>query len=364
MDITFNNTIFSIPEWLVIGMGVITAFSITYVSIPTIITVAHKLGLYERSNDRDSHDGNVPTLGGVAIFAGIVVAGAIFANQTIVREFQYILGALVILFFIGIKDDLLIMDPRKKLIAQILASLLVVILGDVRITNFHGFANIHEVSYIFSVVFTVFVFIVIINGFNLIDGIDGLASGITIVTALTFGIWFITVGRASFSIVPLGLAASVLAFFRYNVFSKKNRIFLGDTGSLSIGLIMAVIAIRFLEYHDPHTGEHTMLSAPAVAVGILIVPLFDTLRVFTIRIFGGDSPFTGDRRHIHHRLLELGFSHLRATLLIVSINIGFILMSFLFRDLGNLKLLIMLFVLAAVLSYIPVLLVNRKLKKV
>ncbi len=360
MEIFFNTHTLLIPGWIVIMLGTFSSFLITYISIPTIITVSHKLHLYERTNGRQSHKGEVPTLGGVAIFAGLVVAGAIFSDISLIHEFQYVLGALVILFFIGIKDDLLIMDPRKELLAQIVAAGIVVVLGDVRITDFHGFANIHEIPYIISLVFSIFVYIVIINGFNLIDGIDGLSSGVAIVTSLAFGIWFIIRGDTNFALVPFGLVGSLIAFFRFNVFGKRNRIFLGDTGSLSIGFILAVIAIQFLEYKDPITNEHTMLSAPAVAFGILIVPLFDTIRVFTIRIFVGDPPFKGDKKHIHHRLLDLGCRHFKASLIIITINLFIIGLVFLLRDIGNLKLLIIVMFLASFFSYIPIYLINKR----
>ena len=363
MELIFDSYVLNLPVWLVLTLVVLTAFLITYISIPTIITVSHKLNLYETVNGRESHKGEIPTLGGVAIFASLVITGAVFSNHDENHELQYILGSLVILFFIGVKDDLLIMDPKKKLIGQVLAAGIIIVLGDVRITTFHGFANINEVSYLVSVVFSLLVFLVIINGFNLIDGIDGLSSGIGIITSLTFASWFISIRQYEFALVPIGLAASLVAFFRFNVFSKKNKIFLGDTGSLCIGLIMAVIAIKFLEFQDPVSGEHTMLAAPAVAFGVLIVPIFDTLRVFILRVFEGDSPFKGDKKHIHHRLLDLGCTHLGATSRIILVNIIIIGVVFLLRNIGNFKLLMIVFFLAALFSYIPVYLIMKRRAK-
>jgi len=279
-------------------------------------------------------------------------------------QLKFILAALVILFFTGVKDDILIIDPRKKLLAQIVSAALVVIFADIRISSFHGIALIEELPYIMSVIFSIFVFIVIINGLNLIDGIDGLASGIAIVISITFGTFFLIYGYYSWSIISLALTGALIAFFRFNVFGKVNKIFLGDAGSLSIGLIIAVMAIQFLETGVISTSSFSLVSSPAIAFGILIVPLFDTLRVFTIRVFGGDSPFKADRKHIHHRLLDLGCSHAKASSIIISVNLLFIALVFLLRDIGNIKLMAIILVLATALSYIPVYLISRKSKLV
>lgn len=363
MEFSFDTLVVNLPEWAVLVCAFLLAFTITLRSIPTIVTVAEKKGLYEKPGSRRSHTGNVPTLGGVAIYAGLIISVCIFAGIDMLFQLKFILAALIGLFFTGIKDDILIIDPKKKFIAQIAAAALIVVFADIRITNFHGLALINEIPYIVSILFTIFVFVVIINGFNLIDGIDGLASGVAFVTSMTYGIWFIIVGHQSCSIMSFALAGALIAFFRYNVFGKKNKIFLGDTGSLSVGLIIAVLTIQFLEFEintDANTGID---SIPAVSFGILIVPLFDTLRVFTLRVFGGDPPFKADRKHIHHRLLELGCSHLKASMIIISVNLGFILISFLLKDIGNLKLIAILMVLATGLSYIPVYLIHQRDRK-
>jgi UDP-GlcNAc:undecaprenyl-phosphate GlcNAc-1-phosphate transferase len=364
MEFVLNSNQFLVPLWLVILLAVSIPFIITYISIPTILTVSHKLGLYETLNGRTSHVGKVPSLGGVAIFAAMVITGSLLASQSSVYRYQYILGAMAILFFIGLKDDLLVLDPRKKLFAQLLAVGIVVVLGNLRITTFHGFANIHEISYLASVLFTMFVFVVIINGFNLIDGIDGLAAGVTVVVSLTFGIWFAVTGHLEYALVPFGLAASMIAFLRFNVFSRTKKIFLGDTGSLCIGLIVAVVAVKCLEF-APATSGNVASAAPAIAFGILIVPLFDTLRVFSLRILEGGSPFSADRKHIHHNLIDLGYSHVTATSIILGVNLLMIGLVFLLQGIGNLKLLAILLVLASGLSYIPAnMLQRRRLKQV
>jgi UDP-N-acetylmuramyl pentapeptide phosphotransferase/UDP-N-acetylglucosamine-1-phosphate transferase len=220
--------------------------------------------------------------------------------------------------------------------------------------------GISEISYLGSILITILVVVFIINGFNLIDGIDGLASGIGIVASLFFGIWFFAAHYISYSIMCFALAGSLIAFFWFNVFGRKNKIFLGDTGSLIIGMIISVFTIRFLEYDLVVKHELHVQSAPAIIFGVLIIPLFDTLRIIFIRVMQGRSPFNADRQHVHHRMIELGNSHLRSTIIIVSVNLFFISISIAFQSLGVLWLIILQLLLASVLSSFLVFMVNRK----
>ena len=358
----FSNELFSFffPAWMLILGGTLMAFGITFSAIPSIVGVAKLKGLDRKPNTRSSHKDSVPLLGGVAVFAGLILSTVVIAGVGFVHELKYIIAGLIILFFIGVKDDILVIDPKKKIIAQILASLIVIILGDIRINNFHGFEGITNVSYIVSVLFTIFVFVVVINGFNLIDGIDGLASGVGIITSITFGIWFWLAGHIPYVIFSFSLAGSLAAFFYFNVFSKTHKIFLGDTGSLIIGMAMSVIVVRFLQFEVKAYGLAVAPATTAVAIGIIIVPLYDTFRVFTLRILSGHSPFKADRLHVHHRLLDLGFTHLQATAIILSSNLVIIVMVLLMRNIGNMLLFLITFSLATALSYIPVFLIERR----
>lgn len=340
------------------GFGI--AFLITWYAIPTVVNVAHAKLLYDVPNGRTSHVKATPMLGGIAIFAGLVLATILFSIDGFGQELKYIIGGLTILFFFGIKDDILVLDPKKKLAAQIVAALIVAVLGDIRITNLHGFIGIHEIDYIYSICFSVFLFIVITNGFNLIDGIDGLASGIGIVTSLTFGLWFALSGHVSYGVMCFALTGALSAFFYYNVFSKKNKIFLGDTGSLILGLAMAIFTIRFMEYEVHATGSFKVASLPAVTFGILIIPMFDTLRVFTLRILQGRSPLSADRQHIHHRLLDMEFSHIQVTLIMLGINLFFIVMSISLQFIGNIYLILIQMTIALSASYMMMRVLRKK----
>jgi len=324
--------------------------------------VADLKHLYSEPNERTSHKRSTPTLGGMAIFAGFLLSISLFVNVNKMPELQYITAAALIIFFIGLKDDILVISPTVKMMGQILAASILVIFGNIRFTNFHGFFGIFEISYFVSILFTVFFFIVIINGYNLIDGIDGLSSGIGIVTAATFGVWFYLVGNQQYALVATALIGGLAAFFRFNVFGVRNKIFMGDTGSLLIGLIISILTIRFNELNIKPDFHYGITSAPSVSFGVLIIPIFDTMRVMFIRLIINRSPFKADKNHIHHRLLKLGCSHLKATIVLVLINLVFIAFSFTFQFISIRRLLLIIVLLGMLYSSIPSYLLEIKNK--
>ena len=360
-----NAGIYSIPfpDWMLITLGLLMAFALTSVIIPSIVNVDRLKNLCSSPNCRTSHSGFIPTLGGVAIFIGFVLPTVIVAGSHYLLELIYIVAGLIIVFFLGIKDDILIIDPFKKLAGQIIAALLITVCADIRITDLYGLFYVQQLPYIVSIVLTIFVFIVIINGFNLIDGIDGLASGIGILTASVFGSWFWMNNYIAYAIFSFAFIGSLSAFFIFNVFGKENKIFMGDTGSLIIGFVIAVLACRFLQLESITSGVSSFPSAPTVVCGILIIPLFDSLRVFILRVIQGKSPFKADRRHLHHRLLQLKLSHLHATLILISVNLFFIVLSYLLRGLGIVWLMVLIVGIACLMSYILMYFVKQKNKK-
>ena len=344
-------------------MGFLMAFCLTWFIIPSVVTISRLKNLTDTPNGRTSHFKATPTLGGIAVFVALVLSTVIFAGTYFKFELKYIISGLIVVFFIGIKDDILIIDPYKKMAGQIFAVILIAVFAGIRITSLYGLFHIGQLPYIASILLTVFVFLVIINGFNLIDGIDGLASGIGILTSSVFGIWFWINGHMACTILSFSCAGTLTAFFWFNVFSKTNKIFLGDTGSMIIGFVMGVLACRFLQLELVSQGSAAIPSAPTVVCGILIVPLFDSLRVFILRIKQGKSPFKADRQHIHHRLLKLGYSHLQATIILISVNLFFIVLSYLLRGIGIVWLMGIIVGLASLMSHVLVVFVEEKRKK-
>lgn len=343
-------------------LGFAMAFGITWFTIPSIVAIAKLKNLCAVPNTRTAHNTIIPNLGGIAIFIAFTLSTVIFAGDYFHFELKYIIAGLIIVFFVGIKDDILVIAPMKKLAGQIFAAGIIAVLADIRINNLYGLFQIHQLPYIISIGLTVFVYIVIINGFNLIDGIDGLASGIGIVTTTVFGIWFWIVGNKGYTILSFSFVGTLMAFFYFNVYDKKNKIFLGDTGSLLLGFIVSVLACRFLEYELLAKGTAHIDSAPTVVFGILIIPLFDSLRVFILRLLGGKSPFKADRQHLHHYLLRIGCNHKQATATLISVNIFFIALSFLLSGIGIIFLMTVILTIACAMSYLLVKLSIRKRK--
>lgn len=321
-------------------LGFITAFTITYFVIPAIIQVARERRLFDAPNERSVHKIPTPALGGIAIFAGAVCGVVLWTPLESFGVLQYILAGFIMIFLIGVMDDLMPISPNKKFLGQIMVAVVLAYKADVRITGFYGLFGIEAIPELVSFLFSVIVIVGIINAFNLIDGINGLAGSIGLLTCITWGSWFMAVNESALSVVAFSLAGAIIAFLRYNL--TPAQIFMGDTGSLLIGTVSAILAIRFIELNQqsPNAPELRLDSAPAIAIGVLILPLYDTMRVFIRRIVQGRSPFYPDKTHIHHIMLELGHSHMQATGLLVSANAAFILTALLLHHLGTVSLLI------------------------
>lgn len=350
-------------SWTVIILGFFVAFAVTWYVIPSIVHTSVIKNLGAVSNGRTSHKNPTPTLGGIAVFAGFVFSSVLIAGTFFDLDLMYLICGMAIILFIGIKDDILIVDPWKKLVAQIIAGGIVIIFADIRIDNFYGLFGISQIPYLVSVAFSGFVFLVIINGLNLIDGIDGLASGTGILVSSLLGSWFWLAGNNADAALCFTLGGSLLAFLYFNVFSRKNKLFLGDTGSLLTGFLLSIFAFRVFQLNKVASDAYFINSVPAVVFGILILPLFDTLRVFSIRILQGKSPFTADRQHIHHLMLQLGFSHIQATVILLSVNILFIALDILLQGIGVFYLLLFNIVLASLLSYQLFIAARNKIRK-
>jgi UDP-GlcNAc:undecaprenyl-phosphate GlcNAc-1-phosphate transferase len=345
---------------LKIVLSLFVAFLITYVSIPYIISATRIKHLLDEPNGRTSHQVGTPTLGGMAIFAGFIISVMIFINILRMGYIQYVIAGSIIIFFLGLKDDILTISPLQKLLGQIAAASITIVLGDVLFTNLHGFFGIFELGYTARVFFSLFVIILVINAFNLIDGIDGLAASVGLLAVSFFTVWFFLVNQIDLAVLSAALAGALVAFLRYNVFSKKNKIFMGDIGSLTIGFFISVLIIRFNEINLNSQSPYTIYASPSITFGILILPLFDTLRVFVIRLIKGQSPFSADKMHLHHGLLALGMSHRKATGTLVLVNMLFIALVLLLQNIGMHTLFFVVFGLATILSFLPTYLYYRK----
>ena len=308
------------------------SFIITFLAIPAIIKIAEHKKLYDLPDARKLHTRQITSLGGIGIYGGFFLASLLAISGQTNPEFQYFFAAATVIFFLGIKDDLMVLTATKKFIGQVIAAAILIHLGGIRIDSMHGLFGIHELPEAFSLALSYITIIVITNAFNLIDGVDGLAGTLGMLTMSIFGSYFLYVGMIGYGLMAFALAGSLLAFLIFNYNPAK--IFMGDSGSLVLGLINAILAIKFITVADDPMVSYPIQSAVSVGFAILMLPLTDTLRVFSIRIFRGRSPFSPDRNHIHHLLLDRGLNHKYVTLACLLLNMMFISLAYFTRAMG------------------------------
>jgi UDP-GlcNAc:undecaprenyl-phosphate/decaprenyl-phosphate GlcNAc-1-phosphate transferase len=308
------------------------SFTITFLAIPVIINVADMKKLFDVPDGRKIHQVAITPLGGIGIFAGFVFGCLLTINFKYSSEFQYFIAATMVIFFLGLKDDILVLTPIKKFIGQVLAAFLIIYYGRIQIRSMHGFFGIHELPEMFSLLISYFSVIVIINSFNLIDGVDGLAGTLGLMSSALFGIYFMNAGMEPYYVLAFSLCGSLIAFLIFNF--QPAKIFMGDTGSLLVGVVNAILVLKFIDPGEGPLSVNPIVSSPAIGFTILMIPLLDTLRVFAIRIFKRRSPFSPDRNHIHHLLMDRGLSHRTITLLLVAINASMVVFVYMARALG------------------------------
>lgn len=329
---------------------VVLAFLVSAFSIPSIIHTAIKFRLFDHSDShRKSHKIHISRLGGVAIFCSFTITILLFATTVNYQKANFLITSCIILFGLGLKDDLYGVNPKTKLILQLVVAVILVLLGNFRLTSWYGVFYLWEVSVFWGSLFSIVVIIFVNNAFNLIDGIDGLAGTLGAIATLCFGVFFALTDSLPYAFIAFAMFGSIAGFLLFNYTPAK--IFMGDTGALIIGLVCVVLAIKFIELNKVgSTPTPYFLSAPAISVAVLIVPIFDSLRVFFIRILHKNSPFKGDRKHVHHRLQELGCSTNQIVLILALFSVLMILLALLLQGLGNFTLISIIMGICVVLN--------------
>ena len=326
-----------------------TALLGTMICIRSVIAVARTKHLFdEPSEERKIHIYKTPNLGGVGIYCSFLFSVSLVIPTQIVPYFNSFVAASLIIFAIGLKDDLVGLGPTKKFLAQIAAAGIMAFLGDIRLTGFHGLFGVGEISYPLSILLTILISIFIYNAINLIDGIDGLAGGLGLLASMVFAVCFALMGNWGDCLFAVAFSGSLIGFLYYNVSPAKT--FMGDTGSLFTGFILSVFVIRFVELNKLNpTG--LFKAAPAIAFATIIISVIDTVRVFIFRILRGRSPFIADNNHLHHRFLVMGFSHMQTTIILLGGNALFIAAAFLLQSIGNAQLISFLIFLAIMINF-------------
>ncbi|BEG97928.1 undecaprenyl-phosphate alpha-N-acetylglucosaminyl 1-phosphate transferase [Bacteroides sedimenti] len=317
--------------YLLIGLllfSLTSSIALEMMALPRIIYIAKKKGLYDIPNGRKSHITPVPRLAGITFLPILMlvfsICSLIIIKQspietvtifgTALRKMVGFVAGSIVLAGIGIKDDLVGSRYSHKMLAQFIAACLLVS-GGLYINDFNGLFGINEVPAWFGVPFTILLTVFITNAMNLIDGADGLASGIAGVALISLGTMFFIRSMFFYSLICVILVGILIPFFYYNVFNTNRKVFMGDTGSLSLGFLLAYLGIRFAMNIPSSYG--TVDSPALISLSALFIPLFDALRVMIERAIKGKSMFMPDRRHLHHKLLDLGLSHRKVMINIV-----------------------------------------------
>jgi UDP-GlcNAc:undecaprenyl-phosphate GlcNAc-1-phosphate transferase len=328
----------------------ITSFVIAFLIVPVIIKYSLAKNLVDIPGRRKIHKKVTPSMGGIAIFIGFFISSLIWLDIQGLGYIKFILVALFVIFFIGVRDDLVPLKAMVKLVGQLMAASLLIFLFDLRIKTFYGLFGLHELPDIVSYIITYFTIIVITNSFNLIDGLDGLAGTIAIVALLAFGIWFYLVDDQIFSILSFSMLGGIFAFLIFNW--EPSEVFMGDTGALVIGMMLAILAIHFINvnYSLPVMTPYKFNGSVGTAACIIIIPLVDTLRIVILRISKGQSPFAPDKSHVHHAIMRLGMTHSQTTLTLAGVQILYIALAITFQEFGDVYVLSGLLVLSFLLS--------------
>jgi UDP-GlcNAc:undecaprenyl-phosphate/decaprenyl-phosphate GlcNAc-1-phosphate transferase len=329
----------------------ITAFVVTLITIPPVISLIRKYSLYDLPNTRKEHSSPIPTMGGISIIAGMMTALLFwFPFSNTIPQVCFFFS-IIILLGLGIMDDLKDLSAKYKFIVQAGLALLIALSG-IRINSFNGLFGIQELPMMAQYTFTFLTIVGITNAFNLIDGIDGLAGGIGFMSLVIVGIFLTISGDSNTALIAFALAGGLLAFMYFNL--NPARIFMGDTGSLVLGFVIAVLCIRLLQV-NVYSPNPVLPHVPVFVLSIVLIPVFDTIRVFAIRIWKGRSPFVADKTHIHHLLTNQGFSHGFASKLICFFHAFILIEAYWLR---NLKQEFVLIILLLIMLLITVLVKN------
>lgn len=310
--------------------------------IPVIIRVSLRKGWIDMPNHRKVHSAPIPRLGGVAIYLALIVVSLVISFSLKSTELGVLLAGLTAIFGMGIVDDRMELSAKLKFVIQIAVAVAISAMG-IRIHSLHGLLGINQLPVVVQYLLTTIVMVGLINAYNLIDGVDGLAGGLAFINSLVFALLFMREGQFAYALFSFALAGSILGFLFFNF--RNAKIFMGDGGSLLIGFSMAFLGVVY--YNIPlqsmsynHLNYYTMVFAS------MLIPAYDTMRVFAERMMGGKSPFVADTNHIHHLLLKTGFNSVKVDATLYGANILLLVIAFYMKGVVLKFSLVYLFIVA------------------
>jgi len=312
---------------LVILLAFLLSILIEGMILPRVIYIARKKKLLDFPNSRKRHRNPIPRLAGVTFMPVIIFSTmlSLFArykldlwNETLIEgtlpELLLFLSGLILIYLVGAKDDLVGVNYKKKFLVQFLTSLFIVGSG-IYINNLYGLFGIYEIPDFIGIILSILLVVFATNSINLIDGADGLASSLGMIALLIYGIMFINYGLYTYATIAFVAIGTLIPFFYYNFFHPSRKIFMGDTGSLTLGYILSFMMLRLVK--SPVPVETVPSGLLLLVLAIMYIPLFDAFRVIFVRLIIGRNPFSPDRNHIHHKLIDIGISKRKAVFIIV-----------------------------------------------
>lgn len=358
MPLTLLNFLYHYPFIFIFITG-----TLGLVFMPLVLKIAKERNFVVKPNKRTSHVGAIPTVGGLDIFISFLIFYVVFSYNHFEYS-HYLMAGVTLILMTGFIDDLIDLSAIIKLAGEILAGVFLIVFADIRITSLFGLFGIYELNLFWSYVISFISLVGITNALNLIDGVDGLASGLGMLYSLVFALYFQATGDVYMAILAYALIGSLAVFFLYNVFGgTRRKIFMGDSGSLLLGFMMSWFVFHFMQLNAIPEELPSMLvvpAAPAVAFCILFVPLFDTMRVMITRIKKKTSPFKPDRNHMHHLLLKTGLKHRQVTFVALLVSCLFIALAVIGRYWSNEVLLLTAFAIGTFLVFILWKIVDKK----
>jgi len=311
-------------NWYIWLCGGVVPFLLSMILVfwvhPYVVRIATSRGLTDNPDARKLQQRPVPVLGGVAVFFGIMVGAGVTSMFFNSHALFTSIVAITVMMYIGVLDDMLGLTPILRLILEFLFIAFVAWMDQVNINDLHGVFGIGMLPVYLSAPLCIIAGLGIINAINMIDGVDGLASGFCIMACAVFGFAFWMSYDGTMAVLAALTAGSLIPFFFHNVFGKESKMFIGDAGSLMMGMIMTIFVMHILDHGSRVSVNFTNMGVVAFVLSVLSVPVFDTLRVMTGRIVRGVSPFHADKSHLHHLFIEMGFSHVGTTVSVISID--------------------------------------------
>lgn len=309
-----------------------TSFITAALFFPVLIKLLRQWNVFDSPGHHKIHEDFIPSMGGICIILGVFFSLLISFRLSDYASLKYFFIAIAAMLAVGLRDDILALDPLRKLIGQILPIGILVIFGKANLISFYG-AIFPGVTFpiLLTWLLSVLTIVILTNAYNLIDGLDGLAGSIGVIILTFFGFWFFMTEHATLAIIAFSFAGGMLAFLIFNW--QPSKIFMGDTGALPVGLVISFLAIQFINYNfNLKGGEIKFHASISTAISVLIIPVFDTSRVIILRLRNLQSPFKADRNHLHHQFVNLGFSHAQSVLILSGLNLLFIGLAVVLRN--------------------------------